>query len=85
MAIVRDIWEQVCGEWFNFEKDARDEIRYLEQTVLKSCSVRFKGSKLNKSIKSLKSVDSEHWNKVDKYKPQHEETALKVKLAFESL
>ena len=83
--IVRDIWEQVCGEWFNFEKDVRDEIKYLEQTVLESCSVGSKGSKLNRSIKSLKlksSVDSEHSNKVDKYKLQQEEAALKVKLAY---
>ena len=43
LAIVRDIWEQVCGEWFNFEKDARDESKYFEQTVLESCSVRSKG------------------------------------------
>ena len=63
----------------------RDEIKYLEQTVLESCSVRSKGSKLNRSIKSLKSkssVDSEHSNKVDKYKLQQEEAALKVKLAY---
>ena len=63
----------------------RDEIKYLEQTVLESCSVRSKGSKLNKSIKSLKSksgVDSGHSNKVDKYKLQQEEAALKVKLAY---
>ena len=53
LAIVRDIWEQVCGEWFNFEKDVRDEIKYLEQTVLESCSVRSKGSKLNKVSKVL--------------------------------
>ena len=85
LAIIRDIWEQVCGEWFNFEKDVRDENKYLEQTVLESCSVRSKGSKLNRSIKSLKSkssVDSEHSNKVDKYKLQQEEAALKVKLAY---
>ena len=53
--------------------------------MLESCSVRSKGSKLNKSIKSLKSkssMDSEHSNKVDKYKLQQEETALKVKLAY---
>ena len=63
LAIVRDIREQVCGEWFNFEKDVGDEIKYLEPAVLESCSVRSKGSKLNKSIKSLNSkssVDSEH-------------------------
>ena len=63
----------------------RDGIKYLEQTVLKSCSVKSKGSKLNKSIKSLKSkssVDSEHSSKVDKYKLQQEEAALKVKLAY---
>ena len=81
LAIVRDIWEQVCGEWFNFEKDVRDEIKYLEETVLESCPVKSKGSKLNKSIKSLKSkssVDSEHSSKVDKYKFQQEEAALKV-------
>ena len=85
LAIVRDIWEQVCGEWFNSEKDVRDEIKYLEQTVLESCSVRSKGSKLNKSIRSLESessVDSEHSSKVDKYKLQQGEAALKVKLAY---
>ena len=24
-SIVRDIWKQICGEWFNFEKDARNK------------------------------------------------------------
>ena len=40
---------------------------------------------MNKRIKSLKSkssVNSEHSNKVDKYKLQQEEAALKVKLAY---
>ena len=39
LAIVRDIWEHVCGEWFNSEKNVRDEIKYLEQTVLEFCQI----------------------------------------------
>ena len=38
LAKVRNIWEQVCGEWSDFERDVRDEIKYLEQTVLESNS-----------------------------------------------
>ena len=34
LAKVRNIWEPVCGEWSDFERDVRDEIKYLEQTVL---------------------------------------------------
>ena len=85
LANVKDIWEQVCGEWSNFERDVRDEIKYLEQTVLESGSVRSKGSKkskLAKSVKSKSSVDTVCLTKVDKYKLQQEEAALKVKLAY---
>ena len=39
LAKVRNIWEQVCGEWSDFERDVRDEIKYLEETVLESNSV----------------------------------------------
>ena len=39
LAKVGNIWEQVCGEWSDFERDVRDEIKYLEQTVLESNSV----------------------------------------------
>ena len=85
LANVKDIWEQVCGEWSNFERDVRDEIKYLEQTVLESGSVSSKGSKkskLAKSVKSKSSVDTVCSTKVDKYKLQQEEAALKVKLAY---
>ena len=30
LAKVRNVWEQVCGEWSDFERDVRDEIKYLE-------------------------------------------------------
>lgn len=48
---VRDIWEQACGECSNFERDVRDEIKYLEQAVLESGSVSSKGSRISKSSK----------------------------------
>ena len=62
----------------------RDEIKYLEQTVLESNSVISKGSKRSKTTKSVKSKsssDSVLSTKVDKYKLLQEEAALKVKLA----
>ena len=85
LAKVRNIWEQVCGEWSDFERDVRDEIKYLEQTVLESNSViskGSKGSKTTKSVKSKSSSDSVLSTKVDKYKLLQEEAALKVKLAY---
>ena len=85
LANVRDMWDQACGEWSNFERDVRDEIKYLEQTVLESGSVISKGSKMSKSAKSVKSkssVDTVLSTKVEKYKLQQEEAALKVKLAY---
>ena len=83
LASIRDIWEQVCGEWSNFERDVRDEIKYLEQAVLESRSVSSKGYKKSKMAKSINSsVDTALSTKVDKYKLQQEEAALKVKLAF---
>ena len=51
LAKVRNIWEQVCGEWSDFERDVRDEIKSLEQTVLESNSVTSKGSKRVKQPK----------------------------------
>jgi len=61
----------------------RDEIKYLEQAVLESVSVSSKGYKKSKMTKSINSsVDTALSTKVDKYKLQREEAALKVKLAF---
>ena len=61
----------------------RNEIRYLEQKALESGSVSSKGSKKSKLTKTnKKSVDTVLSTKVDKYKLQQEEAALKVKLAF---
>jgi len=85
LAKVRNIWEQVCGEWSDFERDVRDEIKYLEQTVLESNPVISKGSKRSKTTKSVKSKSSSDnvlSTKVDKYKLLQEEAALKVKLAY---
>ena len=85
LAKVRNIWEPVCGEWSDFERDVRDEIKYLEQTVSDSNSViseRSNRSKTTKSDKSKSSSDSVPSTKVDKYKLLQEEAALKVKLAY---
>ena len=68
LAKVRNIWEQVCGEWSDFERDVRDEIKYLEQTVLESNPVISKRSKTTKSVKLKSSSDSVLSTKVDKYK-----------------
>ena len=57
-AKVRNIWEQVCGKWSDFERDVRDEIKYLEQGVLESNSVISKGPKRGKTAKSVKSKSS---------------------------
>ena len=85
MRNVEAIWEQVCREWYDFEKDAREEIKYLEQTMLDSGSVSSKGSKkskLAKSVKSRTSVNTVLSTRADKCKLQQEEAALKVKLAY---
>ena len=68
-----------------FERDVRDEIKYLEKTVLEFNSVISKGSKRSKTTKSVKSKsssDSVLSTKVNKYKLLQEESALKVKLAY---
>ena len=41
---VNAIWEQVHDEWRNFERNVREEIKYLEQAMLESCSIISKGS-----------------------------------------
>ena len=76
------IWEQVCREWYHFEKDAREEIKYLEQTMPDSGSVSSKGSKKSKMAKSFKSRTSVVSTRADKCKLQQEEVALKVKIAY---
>ena len=85
MKNVEAIWEQVCREWYDFERDAREEIKYLEQTMLDSGSVSSKGSrksKLAKSVKSRTSVNTVLSARADKCKLQQEEATLKVKLAY---
>ena len=85
MRNVEAIWEQVCREWYDFEKDAREEIKYLEQTMLDSGYVSSKGSKkseLARSVKSRTSVNTVLSTRADKCKLQPEEAALKVKLAY---
>ena len=85
MRNVEAILEQVCRQWFDFEKDAREEIKYLEQTMLDSGSVSSKGSKKSKlarSVKSRTSVNTVLSTRADKCQLQQEETALKVKLAY---
>ena len=40
LAKVRNIWEPVCGEWSDFERDVRDEIQYLpayKNLYLRTC------------------------------------------------
>ena len=54
LAKVRNIWEQVCGEWSDFERDVRDEIKYLEQTVLESNSVISKKPEVAREWQHLK-------------------------------
>ena len=39
LTIVRNIWEQVCGDWFNFEKDARDEIKHPFSLTVMLCAL----------------------------------------------
>ena len=45
-------------KWSDFERDVRDEIKYLEQGVLESNSVISKGSKRGKKAKSVNSKSS---------------------------
>lgn len=81
---VNAIWEQVHSEWRNFESDVMEEIKYLEQATLESCSTSSKG--LNRSKISKQSgqstTNSESQTKIDKYELQKEKAALKVKIAF---
>ena len=82
---VKDIWEQARGEWSNFERNVRDEIKYLEQSALESGCVSSKGSRISKysrSVKSKSSVVTALSTKVQRYKLQQEEAALKVKLTY---
>ena len=82
MRNVEAIWEQVCREWYDFERDARAEIKYLEQTMLDAGSVSSKSSKKSKLAKSFKSRTRVLSTRADKCKLQQEEAALKVKLAY---
>ena len=40
LAKVRNAYEQLCGEWSDFERDVKNEIRYLEQTVFSACEIQ---------------------------------------------
>lgn len=48
---VNAIWEQVHSEWRNLESDVMEEIKYLEQATLESCSTSSKGSNRSKISK----------------------------------
>lgn len=81
---VNAIWEQVHSEWRNFESDVMEEIKYLEQATLESCSTSSEGSNRSKISKQsgLSTTNSESQTKIDKYELQKEKAALKVKIAF---
>lgn len=81
---VNAIWEQVHSEWRNFESDVMEEIKYLEQATLESCSTSSKGSNRSKISKQSgqSTTNSESQTKIDKYELQKEKAALKVKIAF---
>ena len=81
---VNAIWEQVHSEWRNFESDVMEEIKYLEQATLESCSTSSKGSNRSKISKQSgqSTTYSESQTKIDKYELQKEKAALKVKIAF---
>ena len=81
---VNAIREQVHSEWRNFESDVMEEIKYLEQATLKSCSTSSKGSNGSKISKQSgrSTTNSESQTKIDKYELQKEKAALKVKIAF---
>lgn len=81
---VNAIWEQVHSEWRNFESDVMEEIKYLEQATLESCSTSSKGSNRSKISKQSgqSTTNSESQTKIVKYELQKEKAALKVKIAF---
>lgn len=81
---VNAIWEQVHSEWRNFESDVMEEIKYLEQATLESCSTSSKGSNRSKISKQSgrSTTNSESQTRIDKYELQKEKAALKVKIAF---
>ena len=81
---VNAIWEQVHSEWRNFESDVMEEIKYLEQATLESCSTSSKGSNRSKISKQSgrSTTNSESQTKIDKYELQKEKAALKAKIAF---
>lgn len=81
---VNAIWEQVHSEWRNFESDVMEEIKYLEQATLESCSISSNGSNRSKISKQSgrSTTNSESQTKIDKYELQKEKAALKVKIAF---
>lgn len=81
---VNAIWEQVHSEWRNFESDVMEEIKYLEQATLESCSTSSKGSNRSKISKksSRSTTNSESQTRIDKYELQKEKAALNVKIAF---
>ena len=72
------------SEWRNFESDVMEEIKYLEQATLESCSTSSKGSNRSKISKQSgqSTTNSESQTKIDKYELQKEKAALKVKIAF---
>ena len=78
---------QVLGSEFEDlypESDVMEEIKYLEQATLKSCSTSSKGSNRSKISKQSgrSTTNSESQTKIDKYELQKEKAALKVKIAF---
>ena len=81
---VNAIWEQVHSEWRNFESDVMEEIKYLEQATLESCSTSSKGSNRSKISKQSgrSTTNSESQTKIDKYELQKEKAVLKVMIAF---
>lgn len=81
---VNAIWEQVHSEWRNFESDVMEEIKYLEQATLESCSTSSKGSNRSKISKQSgrSTTNSESQTRIDKYELQKEKAALNVKIAF---
>ena len=83
---VEAIWEQVAREWYDFERDAGDEVKYLEPTMLDSGSVSSKGSKRSKFakiVKSRTSVNSLLSSRADKYQLKQEEAAVKAYVEHE--
>ena len=64
--------------------EVMEEIKYLEQATLESCSTSSKGSNRSKISKQSgrSTTNSESQTKIDKYELQKEKAALKVKIAF---